>query len=206
MRQGYANSSLTKDDLNPDPIQQFEEWSKQASDSEPIPYAMSVATTGKSNKPALRTVLLKVFDVAGFVFFTNYSSRKARQISENSNVAALFHWMALERQVHITGTAEKVDASESLKYFLSRPKGSQLGAWVSEQSSVLTSRKVLEAKLEEMKRKFDDGKIPLPDFWGGYRIKPETIEFWQGQPDRLHDRFLYTLNNQGDWQIDRLAP
>lgn len=206
MRQGYDNAGLTRENLNPDPIKQFEAWFQDATEAEPIPNAMSLATASKSNQPALRTVLLKFFDSNGFVFFTNYGSRKARQITENTQVAALFHWMALERQVSITGTAEKINAAESLKYFLSRPRGSQLGAWVSEQSSVLTSRKVLEMKLEEMKRKFSDGKIPLPDFWGGYRIKPENIEFWQGQPDRLHDRFLYSKDEEGTWQINRLAP
>ena len=153
----------------------------------------------------LRTVLLKLFDVNGFVFFTNYKSRKSAQIEENPNVAILFNWVALERQVSINGVAEKIKKNESLKYFLSRPHGSQLGAWVSEQSSVLSSRKLLEMKFGEMKRKFVKGKIPLPDFWGGYRIKPENFEFWQGCPDRLHDRFLYT-KNADEWGIERLAP
>jgi len=154
----------------------------------------------------LRTVLLKLFDANGFVFFTNYKSRKADQIAENPNVAVLFNWVTLERQVSINGVAEKVETSESLKYFLGRPRGSQLGAWVSDQRSVLSSRKILEIKLDEIKRKFADGKIPLPDFWGGFRIKPKSFEFWQGRPNRLHDRFLYSKIDDESWKIERLAP
>ena len=164
MRQGYAKGGLTKEQLNSNPFLQFEAWFEEANDAEPIPNAMSLATVGKSGTPMLRTVLLKLFDENGFVFFTNYKSRKATQIEENPNVAMLFNWVAMERQVSINGVAEKIETSESLKYFLSRPRGSQLGAWVSDQSSVLSSRKILEMKLDEMKRKFAKGKIPLPDF------------------------------------------
>ena len=205
MRQGYENRGLTKKQLNTDPFLQFEAWFDEANTKEPIPNAMSLATVGKSGKPMLRTVLLKLFDENGFVFFTNFKSRKAAQIEENPNVAILFNWVAMERQVSIIGVAEKIKTSESLKYFMSRPHGSQLGAWVSDQSSVLSSRKILEIKLEEIKLKFGKGKIPLPDFWGGYRIKPENFEFWQGCPDRLHDRFLYT-KTADEWGIERLAP
>ena len=205
MRQGYESSGLTKDQLNSDPFLQFEGWFEEASTSEPIPNAMSLATVGKLGTPTLRTVLLKMFDENGFVFFTNYKSRKAIQIDENPNVAMLFNWVAMERQVSINGVVEKIETSESLKYFLSRPRGSQLGAWVSDQSSVLTSRKILEVKLDEIKQKYLKGKIPLPDFWGGYRIKPDNFEFWQGCPNRLHDRFLYT-KMYGKWNIERLSP
>ena len=205
MRQGYENRGLTKKQLNTDPFLQFEAWFDEANTKDPIPNAMSLATVGKSGKPMLRTVLLKLFDENGFVFFTNFKSRKAAQIEENPNVAILFNWVAMERQVSIIGVAEKIKTSESLKYFMSRPHGSQLGAWVSDQSSVLSSRKILEIKLEEIKRKFGKGEIPLPDFWGGYRIKPENFEFWQGCPDRLHDRFLYT-KTADEWGIERLAP
>ena len=205
MRQGYKNDGLSIEQLNSDPFLQFEVWFEEANTSEPIPNAMSLATVGKAGVPMLRTVLLKLFDEKGFVFFTNYKSRKAGQIVENPNVALLFNWVALERQLSINGVAEKIETSESLKYFLSRPRGSQLGAWVSDQSSVLSSRKILEMKLDEIKRKFAKGKIPLPDFWGGYRIKPETFEFWQGGPNRLHDRFLYT-KTADEWDIERLAP
>jgi len=206
MRQGYQNEGLTKEQLSPDPFLQFEAWFKEANEAEPIPNAMSLATVNHSGVPMMRTVLLKLFDDNGFVFFTNYKSRKAEQISENPNVAVLFNWVALERQVSINGVAEKVETSESLKYFLGRPRGSQLGAWVSDQRSVLSSRKILEMKLDEIKRKFADGKIPLPDYWGGFRIKPKRFEFWQGQPDRLHDRFLYSKIDDESWEIERLAP
>jgi len=206
MRQGYEDAGLTREQLNSDPFLQFEAWFSEANDSEPIPNAMSLATVSRSGAPMLRTVLLKLFDENGFVFFTNYKSRKADQIAENPNVATLFNWVALERQVSIIGVAEKIDASESLKYFLSRPRGSQLGAWVSDQKSVLSSRKILEMKLDEIKRKFAKGKIPLPDFWGGYRIKPDSFEFWQGRPNRLHDRFLYSKSDNESWCIERLAP
>ena len=206
IRQGYEDKGLDKEDLNADPIIQFESWFKEAKKSEPIPTAMSLSTVNNNGEPTLRTVLLKLFDKKGFVFFTNYKSRKADHITDNPNVAVLFNWVALERQVSITGVAEKIKTKESIKYFMSRPRGSQLGAWVSDQKSVLSSRKILELKLEEMKRKFSDGEIPLPDFWGGYRIIPKTFEFWQGRPNRLHDRFIYLKLSNEIWEIDRIAP
>ena len=206
MRQGYQNEGLSKEELSPDPFLQFESWFKEANETEPIPNAMSLATVNHSGSPMMRTVLLKLFDDNGFVFFTNYKSRKAEQISENQNVAVLFNWVALERQVSINGVAEKVERSESLKYFMGRPRGSQLGAWVSDQHSVLSSRKILEMKLDEIKRKFGENEIPLPEFWGGFRIKPKRFEFWQGQPNRLHDRFLYSKIDDESWKIERLAP
>ena len=206
MRQGYQNEGLSKEELSPDPFLQFEAWFKEANKTEPIPNAMSLATVNHSGSPMMRTVLLKLFDDNGFVFFTNYKSRKAEQISENQNVAVLFNWVALERQVSINGVAEKVERSESLKYFMGRPRGSQLGAWVSDQSSVLSSRKILETKLDEIKRKFGENEIPLPEFWGGFRIKPKRFEFWQGRPNRLHDRFLYSKIDDESWKIERLAP
>ena len=206
IRQGYKNMGLDKEDLNADPIIQFESWFEEAKKAEPIPTAMSLATVNNIGEPTLRTVLLKLFDKKGFIFFTNYKSRKADHITDTPNVAVLFNWVALERQVSITGVAEKIKTKESIKYFISRPRGSQLGAWVSDQSSVLSSRKILEMKLEEMKHKFSDVEIPLPDFWGGYRILPKTFEFWQGRPNRLHDRFLYSKQSDESWQIDRIAP
>ena len=206
IRQGYKNMVLDKEDLNADPIVQFESWFEEAKKAEPLPTAMSLATVNNIGEPTVRTVLLKLFDKKGFVFFTNYKSRKADHITDKPNVAVLFNWVALERQVSITGVAEKVKTKESIKYFMSRPRGSQLGAWVSDQSSVLSSRKILEMKLEEMKSKFSDGEIPLPDFWGGYRIIPKTFEFWQGRPNRLHDLFLYSKQSDESWQIDRIAP
>ena len=206
MRQVYQNEGLSKEELSPDPFLQFESWFKEANETEPIPNAMSLATVNHSGSPMMRTVLLKLFDDNGFVFFTNYKSRKAEQISENQNVAVLFNWVALERQVSINGVAEKVERSESLKYFMGRPRGSQLGAWVSDQHSVLSSRKILEMKLDEIKRKFGENEIPLPEFWGGFRIKPKRFEFWQGRPNRLHDRFLYSKIDDESWKIERLAP
>lgn len=205
-RREYTQGGLHRVDLAPDPITQFEKWFEQASRAQIAdPNAMTLATVSPSCKPSLRTVLLKSFDQKGFVFFTNYSSQKAREIEANPNVGLLFPWTELERQVEISGRAEKISTAESMKYFLTRPHGSQLGAWVSNQSSVITSRKILEMKLGEMKRKFHDGKIPLPDFWGGYRVVPEIVEFWQGRPNRLHDRFEYR-RHEDQWEIVRLAP
>ena len=206
IRQGYKDKGLDKEDLNTDPVIQFESWFEEAKKLEPIPTAMSLSTVNNNGEPTLRIVLLKLFDKKGFIFFTNYKSRKADHITDNPNVAVLFNWVAMERQVSISGFAEKIKTKESIKYFMSRPRGSQLGAWVSDQSSVLSSRKILELKLEEIKRKFSDGEIPLPDFWGGYRIKPRTFEFWQGRPNRLHDRFKYSKQSNELWKIDRIAP
>ena len=166
---------------------------------------MTLATVDPSGAPAARTVLLKFFDRDGFVFFTNLESRKAAHIEQNASVALLFWWPELERQIEINGVAERISSVEAAKYFVTRPRGSQLGAWVSDQSHVLTSRKALEMKLEEMKRKFANREVPLPKFWGGYRVVPSAIELWQGQPDRLHDRFQYVREGDG-WRIQRLAP
>ncbi|MGI9279718.1 MAG: pyridoxamine 5'-phosphate oxidase [Endozoicomonas sp.] len=206
LRENYTQAGLDLDTLDSNPFQQFDLWFQQAVEAQlPEPNAMSLTTVSREGLPSLRTVLLKYVSSEGFVFFTNYSSRKAHDITENPNVAILFPWIPLERQVIVRGKAEKISKSDSLKYFTSRPHGSQLGAWVSQQSSVITGRKVLEMKLDEMKRKFKEGKVPLPDFWGGYRIVPESIEFWQGRPNRLHDRFLYS-RTESDWHIERLSP
>lgn len=166
---------------------------------------MALATVSAEGKPWNRTVLLKRMDDRGLVFFTNYESRKAIHIAGNAHVSALFLWLGLERQVIINGKAEKISSKESLAYFVTRPLGSRLGAWTSQQSSVIKSRSLLEAKLYEMKTKFADGKVPLPSFWGGYRIVPESFEFWQGRQSRLHDRFLYSQVD-GNWQVERLQP
>lgn len=207
IRRAYLKSSLKLEDLKKDPFDQFDDWFKVAlSEIELDPNAMSLATVGENGMPSLRTVLLKYYDKNGFVFFTNYSSRKSQQIKENPNVSILFTWLTLERQIIIEGKIEKISKSESLNYFTSRPIGSQLGAWVSNQSSIISSKSILLSKLAEMKQKFKDGKIPLPDFWGGYRIIPNRIEFWQGGNNRLHDRFLYQLDENNDWKISRLAP
>jgi pyridoxamine 5'-phosphate oxidase len=207
LRRDYDRGKLSRNDMDPDPIKQFERWFAEAQQSGiKDPNAMSLATADQNGLVDLRTVLLKMFDEKGFVFFTNYESAKAKQIAQNPQVSILFPWLTLERQVKINGVASKISSAESLKYFMTRPRGSQLGAWVSEQSSIISSRALLLGKLEEIKQRFADGDISLPEFWGGYRIEPKTIEFWQGQPDRLHDRFQYSLETENNWHIDRLAP
>lgn len=207
IRRDYDSSELTRAQLKTDPVEQFDDWFKQAQQTDiKDPSAMSLATASLSGEVSLRTVLLKIYDQKGFVFFTNYESMKARQISENPHVALLFPWLDQNRQVKITGQANRISGAESLRYFISRPRGSQLGAWVSAQSSVISSRNLLMSKLEEVKQRFAEGDISLPEFWGGYRVVPKTIEFWQGRPDRLHDRFKYILQDDGSWKINRLAP
>lgn len=207
MRANYTKARLVREDLRDDPIAQFQVWFGDAIQAELLePNAMSLATADAAGRPLLRTVLLKGLDARGFVFFTNLESRKASHIAANPHVSLLFPWLALERQVVVTGTAAKLSIAESLKYFLSRPRESQLAAWASRQSSVISSRKVLEMEWEHLKAKFGAGEVPLPTFWGGYCVKPETIEFWQGGPNRLHDRFQYTRQPDGGWIIERLAP
>jgi len=198
---------ISKEDLNPNPYQQFEVWFKDAIDANIIEAnAMSLATVDEKNRPSIRTVLLKLFDEKGFVFFSNYQSKKAKDIAQNPHVALHFAWLDLQRQLRIEGEIEKVSTTESLTYFLSRPRGSQLGAWASNQSEIVNSRSILEAKFFELKQKFSKGEVPLPDFWGGYRVKPTRFEFWQGGKDRLHDRFAYEKNAKNEWEISRLAP
>jgi pyridoxamine 5'-phosphate oxidase len=208
IRREYGDQGeLRRENLNQDPILQFDEWFKQAQQSDiKDPSAMSLATADKSGEVSVRTVLLKVYDHQGFVFFTNYESSKARQITENPKVALLFPWLNQDRQVKIRGHASRISSVESMNYFISRPKGSQLGAWVSQQSSVISSRAFLMAKLQEIKQRFADGDISFPEFWGGYRVVPYSIEFWQGQQDRLHDRFRYLRQADDSWLIERLAP
>lgn len=207
MRREYSAQPLNRENLLPDPVAQFRIWLNHAMDAQLLePNAMSLATATAEGRPSVRTVLLKEFNERGFIFFTNLESTKANQIAENPNVSLLFPWLPLERQVIVIGTAEKLPAAAVLKYFVTRPFHSQLAAWVSPQSQMITSRNLLEAKLEEMKQKFSDGKIPLPSFWGGFRVVPETIEFWQGGAHRLHDRFLYSRTEKNLWKIERLAP
>jgi pyridoxamine 5'-phosphate oxidase len=205
-RKEYSERGLRREELNPEPVAQFSEWFIQATElAVHEPNAMTLATVDESGMPFQRTVLLKYYDHDGFVFFTNYSSRKAKQIAANSKVSLLFPWITLERQVIVQGRAEKITTAESLRYFATRPRESQIGAWVSNQSEVITSRKFLMQKIAEIRAKFQHGEIPLPSFWGGYRVVPESIEFWQGGPAHLHDRFLYR-RHAGSWGIERLAP
>jgi pyridoxamine 5'-phosphate oxidase len=207
LRRSATGFVLDREDLNADPVVQFEDWFRYACETVPMdPNAVSISTVDAENRPSSRTVLLKYFDERGFVFFTNFESSKASDIETNPNVSLLFFWSDAARQVKIRGTAERVPTKETLKYFIARPRGSQIGAWVSAQSSVITSRSLLENKFQEMKKKFSNKEIPLPSFWGGYRVVPEQIEFWQGRRNRLHDRFQYTKQDDGSWAIERLAP
>jgi pyridoxamine 5'-phosphate oxidase len=206
MRTDYKKASLDENSVPQEPFELFETWFNQAKEAKvKDPNTMVLATTSKDNIPNIRAVLLKIFDEKGFVFFTNYNSTKAKEIEENPHVALEFIWLDLERQVRIIGTCEKISTSESMVYFMKRSRGSQIGAWVSDQSSVISSRKMLQLQIEKMKDKFAKGSVPLPDFWGGYRIIPTQIEFWQGRESRLHDRILYT-KLEDTWKKERLAP
>jgi pyridoxamine 5'-phosphate oxidase len=206
IRKTYRAGALNESDMLANPIEQFRVWLQQAVEAAMLePTAMTLATADQAGKPSARTVLLKGVDEGGFVFYTNYESRKARDLAANPQAALLFFWDRLERQVRIEGKISKVPREQSESYFKSRPYGSQLGAWVSKQSEVIASRQVLEEKMRELEDKFSEGNVPLPEFWGGYVLLPETIEFWQGRPSRLHDRLRY-LKVAGGWKIERLSP
>ncbi len=207
IRREYLLGGLRRDALPADPLALFATWQQQAiACGLPDPTAMVVATVAPDGQPSQRLVLLKQCDARGFVFFTNYGSRKARELAGNHRVSLLFPWHGMERQVLVCGSAEKMRVAESLKYFITRPRESQLAAWASQQSAPLTSRSFLMNQLAHMKEKFAQGEVPLPDFWGGIRVSPREIEFWQGGANRLHDRFQYTRNSGDNWQIERLAP
>lgn len=208
MRREYSEQELDVANVNECPFSQFDYWFGHAMAAGlDEPNAMVLSTVNEHGAPTQRTVLLKYFDKNGFVFFTNYGSRKASQIAMNPGVCALFPWYALHRQVEINGRAEKISLAESMKYFSKRPRESQLGAWVSRQSEVVSSRSVLMNKLEAMKQKFLGGEIPLPGFWGGFRIVPHRMEFWQGGLARLHDRIVYRREALADkWLIERWSP
>lgn len=207
LRKNYALQSLSETDVAPDPMIQFDRWFRETLDAKlPEPNAMTVATVGLNGRPSARTVLLKIADARGFVFFTNYESQKGNELAENPQAALLFTWLELERQIRIEGRTEKVDPSESESYFQIRPKASQIGAWASPQSRIIPSRETLEAKQQELQLQYANAEVlPLPPFWGGYRVIPDRIEFWQGRRSRLHDRILYTLEGE-TWKIERLAP
>jgi pyridoxamine 5'-phosphate oxidase len=207
LRKEYTIAGLHETDLDDDPFAQFEKWFQQALDAGvPEPTAMTLATATKKGKPSARIVLLKNYDDRGFVFFTNYDSHKGRELMRNPAAASVFHWVELERQVRIVGTVERTSRKESGHYFRTRPVGSQLGAWASKQSDVIPSREVVETRARELAAQFENKEIPLPPFWGGFRIKPTEIEFWQGRPNRLHDRFRYSLLRGRSWRVERLSP
>ncbi len=206
-RYEHAPHGLRRRDLDPNPVAQFSNWFTAAVEAGIRDVnAMALATADKNGRPSVRIVLLKGFGEDGFVFFTNYESEKGKQLEANPFAALAFYWIELDRQIRISGPVEKTSREESERYFHSRPIGSQLGAWASRQSEVIDARRILEAKLAEMTERFENKPIPLPPRWGGFRLKPDTMEFWQGRPNRLHDRFRYTHESNGSWSISRLAP
>ena len=207
LRHDYVAHGLRRADLDPDPIKQFAKWFGEAAAAEIRDVnAMSLATIDSDGGPDLRIVLLKAISDRGFVFFTNYSSAKGRQLDENPRAALTLFWVQLERQIRVRGTVEKTSREESEEYFRSRPLGSQLGAWASSQSETISGRDALDARLAEVTQQFATSDVPLPDYWGGYRLYPHTIEFWQGRTNRMHDRFRYTPEGDANWIIERLSP
>lgn len=207
LRRNYALESLSETDVAAEPFAQFQNWFTEALNSQLLePNAMTLATATKTGQPSARTVLLKEMDAQGFVFYTNYESQKGQELADNPQAALLFTWLELERQVRIEGTVEKVSAATSEAYFQSRPTGSQIGAWASPQSRVIEGRDILEQKVKTLQEQYKDATVlPLPPFWGGYRLLPQRIEFWQGRESRLHDRIRYTKTADG-WVKERLAP
>lgn len=207
LRKDYSLAGLTEKDLAKDPFRQFDKWFQEATAAKIAePNAMTLATATRDGRPAARTVLLKGVDGRGFVFFTNYESRKGRELDANPRAALVFPWIALERQVIIEGPLAKVTREESEAYFHSRPLASQLSAWASAQSSIVSGRAVLEASLKAVEKKYAGQTVPLPPHWGGFRLNPETVEFWQGRRSRLHDRLRYRREKDGSWSVERLAP
>ncbi|MDX2261546.1 MAG: pyridoxamine 5'-phosphate oxidase [Gemmatimonadales bacterium] len=207
LRRDYAKADLDIADTDPDPIVQFRRWFTEAEQAEILePNAMTLATATADGRPSARIVLLKGLSEAGFVFFTDYRSRKARELEANPHAALAFHWGELERQVRVVGRVERIPASESMAYFLSRPVGSQVGAWASLQSALLEDRSLLMERVGELVKHFTTTPISWPTHWGGYRIAPDEVEFWQGRPNRLHDRIHYTLHPESGWQRVRLSP
>jgi pyridoxamine 5'-phosphate oxidase len=207
LRREYSVTGLRKADLAADPLQQFRHWFDQAlAAGTNEPNAMVLATADAAGKPSTRVVLLKGLDERGFVFFTNYESRKGRELAVNRHAALNFFWVELERQVCVTGSVTQAPHEEAEAYFKTRPRGSRLGAWASKQSETVPRREVLEARLQELEKEYPDEEIPLPPFWGGYVLAPREIDFWQGRPNRLHDRFRYSKQSDGRWVVERLSP
>jgi len=207
VRREYLKHGLSSAELDADPVKQLEKWLKQASGVALVDAtAMTLSTVDESGQPSQRVVLLKKLDENGLVFYTNLRSRKAQDIKLNNKVSLHFAWLPLERQVKITGVAQRMSLKENLAYFATRPKNSQIAAWASKQSQPISSRKFLNQAFEQMKAKFVDGEVPLPDFWGGYLVKPSRFEFWQGGNARLHDSFVYSKDRDKHWNIERLAP
>lgn len=228
LRREYKRGTLDREDLLDDPLAQFKAWFTSAQParsriwkiaigfykwiqivfgSNPIePNVMTLATADKSGRPSARTVLLKGIDERGFIFFTNYESRKGHELADNPSAALVFYWQELERQVCISGTVTKVSDAESEAYFKSRPRGSRIAAWASNQSTVLKDRSELEGHFKKIEERFGSKDIPLPPFWGGYVLRPDRVEFWQGRPSRMHDRFCYTRDAAGKWELERLSP
>lgn len=207
LRKEYMLSGLSEAELEPNPLEQFKKWFDQAIEANiPEPTAMTLATATKTGRPSARIVLLKQFDENGFVFFSNYKSRKGKELAINPVAALVFHWVGLERQVRIIGSVAKVTREESGEYFRTRPIGSQLAAWASRQSEVIVSRKALQRRVEALTLQYQKEEIPLPPNWGGYRVAPIEIEFWQGRPSRLHDRLRYSRKKSKTWKIERLSP
>jgi pyridoxamine 5'-phosphate oxidase len=207
MRKEYMWGGLTETAVDPDPIRQFQTWFEQALSAQlPEPNAMTLATATPDGQPSARIVLLKTFDASGFTFYTNYEGRKGRELAANPRAALLFFWPELQRQIRIEGEVERVSEAESDEYFHSRPLGSRLGAWASHQSEVIPDRALLEDRVRQLAQRFADGEVPRPPYWGGFRVLPLSMEFWQGRPDRLHDRLRYQRVEPDSWRIERLSP
>jgi pyridoxamine 5'-phosphate oxidase len=207
LRRESTQRGLSEAEVDADPFKQFQVWFSEAVAAELVePNAMTLATASREGKPSARVVLLKGFNARGFVFYTNYESRKGQELAENSWAALVFFWAELARQVRIEGRVEQCSAEESDAYFRSRPLGSRLGAWASQQSQVISSREFLEQRLEDLMGEYANGNVPRPPYWGGYRLSPTSFEFWQGRPNRLHDRLRYGYRDDGSWLLERLSP
>ncbi len=207
LRREYALGVLSEAEVDPDPIQQFQRWLREALNAQlPEPNAMTLATADRTGRPYARVVLLKDCDVDGFVFFTNYRSDKGRQLAENPHAALVFMWLELERQARIEGTVGKIPSAESEAYFHTRPRESRLGALASRQSQVVASRAILDERFQQLAAQYPDDNIPMPNQWGGYRVRPEMLEFWQGRHGRMHDRLRYRRQADGSWWLERLEP